>query len=45
MALAAAEEGREGLLVPSANAAEAAVVEGISVFPVGSRDDADSKLM
>ena len=39
MALAAAAEGRSGLLVPAANAAEAAVVEGISVYPIGSRDD------
>ena len=35
MALAAAAEGRDGLLVPAANAAEAAVVEGIAVYPVG----------
>jgi magnesium chelatase family protein len=40
MALAAAGEGRSGLLVPSANAAEAAVVEGISVYPVGSLAEA-----
>src|SRR3954447_11308738 len=40
MALAAAAEGRPGLLVPSANAAEAAVVEGISVYPVGSLSEA-----
>jgi magnesium chelatase family protein len=40
MALAAAEEGRQGLLVPSGNAAEAAVVEGISVYPVGSLSEA-----
>ncbi len=40
MALAAAEEGREGLLVPAANASEAAVVEGISVYPVGSLAEA-----
>ena len=33
MALAAAAEGRDGLLVPAANAAEAAVVEGIAVYP------------
>ena len=36
MALAAAAEGRTGLLVPTANAAEAAVVEGIPVYAVGS---------
>ena len=40
MALAAAAEGRTGLLVPSANAAEAAVVEGIAVYPVGSLAEA-----
>lgn len=40
MALAAAAEGREGLLVPSANAAEAAVVEGVSVYPIGSLAEA-----
>lgn len=40
MALAAAAEGRSGLLVPSANAAEAAVVEGIPVIPVGSLAEA-----
>ncbi len=40
MALAAAAEGRTGLLVPSANAAEAAVVEGITVYPVGSLAEA-----
>jgi magnesium chelatase family protein len=39
MALAAASEHRTGLLVPSANAAEAAVVEGIDVYPIGSRDE------
>ena len=39
MALEAAAEGRTGLLVPSANAAEAAVVEGIAVYPIGSRVD------
>src|SRR3984885_11995412 len=30
MALAAVDEGKDGLLVPSANAAEAAVVEGLA---------------
>ncbi|MEO6811630.1 MAG: YifB family Mg chelatase-like AAA ATPase, partial [Isosphaeraceae bacterium] len=40
MALAAAAEGRSGLLVPSANAPEAAVVEGIPVIPVGSLAEA-----
>ncbi len=36
MALQALAERRDGLLVPAANAAEAAVVEGLNVFPVGS---------
>jgi magnesium chelatase family protein len=40
MALAAAAEGRDGLIVPEANAAEAAVVEGIPVYPVGSLAEA-----
>ncbi len=40
MALAAAAEGRAGLIVPEANAAEAAVVEGIDVYPVGSLPEA-----
>ena len=40
MALEAAAEGRDGLLVPSANAAEAAVVEGIAVYPIGSLAEA-----
>ncbi len=40
MALAAAAEGRDGLLVPAANAAEAAVVEGIAVYPIGSLAEA-----
>ena len=40
MALAAAAEGRDGLLVPSANAAEAAVVEGVPIYPVGSLAEA-----
>ena len=40
MALAAAEGGKAGLLVPSANAAEAAVVEGIDVYPIGSLAEA-----
>ena len=35
MALQAVSEGRDGLLVPTANAAEAAVVEGLNVYPVG----------
>jgi magnesium chelatase family protein len=40
MALQAADEKRTGLLVPSANAAEAAVVEGLDVFPIGSLTEA-----
>ncbi len=40
MALAAKAEGKAGLLVPSANAAEAAVVEGIDVYPIGSLAEA-----
>ena len=36
MALAARELGRKGLLVPVANAQEAAVVDGIEVFAVGT---------
>ena len=40
MALAAAEERKAGLLVPTANAAEAAVVEGIDVYPIGSLAEA-----
>ena len=40
MALAAAAEGRSALLVPSANAPEAAVVEGIPVIPIGSLAEA-----
>ena len=40
MALQAVSEGRDGLLVPTANAAEAAVVEGLNVYPVGSLAEA-----
>lgn len=40
MALAASAEGRSALLVPSANAAEAAVVEGVPVIPIGSLAEA-----
>ncbi|MDG3004542.1 YifB family Mg chelatase-like AAA ATPase [Paludisphaera mucosa] len=40
MALQAAAEGRDGVLVPRANAAEAAVVAGIDVYPVGSLAEA-----
>ncbi len=40
MALQAVSEARDGLLVPTANAAEAAVVEGLNVYPVGSLAEA-----
>lgn len=41
MASAAAQEGNlKGLLVPTASAAEAAVVEGIDVIPIGSLSEA-----
>jgi magnesium chelatase family protein len=40
MALQAAAEQRAGLLVPSANASEAAVVEGLNVYPIGSLAEA-----
>lgn len=40
MVLKASAEGRDGVLVPRANAAEAAVVEGIDVYPVGSLAEA-----
>jgi len=40
MALAALAEGKAGLLVPAANAAEAAVVDGLAVYPIGSLAEA-----
>ena len=40
MAIQAVAEGRDGLLVPTANAAEAAVVEGLNVYPIGSLAEA-----
>jgi len=40
MALQAISEARDGLLVPTANVAEAAVVEGLNVYPVGSLTEA-----
>ena len=40
MALQAISEGRDRLLVPTVNAAEAAVVEGLNVYPVGSLTEA-----
>ena len=40
MAITAAHDGLSGMLVPSASAAEAAVVEGIDVIPVSSLSQA-----
>ena len=40
MAISAAEQGLEGLVVPTANAVEAAVVGGVNVYPVGSLAEA-----
>src|SRR3954454_5797160 len=40
MALQAVNEGRDGFIVPRANASEAAVVEGLNVYPVGSLAEA-----
>ena len=40
MALQAAAENRDGLLVPAANAPEAAVVEGLNVIPIASLAEA-----
>ena len=40
MAIAAREQGRTGLVVPAANAQEAAVVEGIEIIAVGSLAEA-----
>ena len=40
MALQAAAEKRAGILVPSANAQEAAVVEGLNVYAIGSLAEA-----
>ncbi|MCA9039847.1 MAG: YifB family Mg chelatase-like AAA ATPase [Planctomycetaceae bacterium] len=40
MALAAREQGKKGLLVPSTSAREAAVVEELDVIPVGSLAEA-----
>jgi magnesium chelatase family protein len=40
MALAAKERGQQGLVVPVANAHEAAVVEGVQVIPVASLTEA-----
>ncbi|MFQ5570860.1 MAG: YifB family Mg chelatase-like AAA ATPase [Rhodothermales bacterium] len=40
MALRAREDGKRGVLVPAANAAEAAVVEGLEVYPIATIRDA-----
>jgi magnesium chelatase family protein len=40
MALSAREQGKKGLLVPVSNAQEAAVVEGLEVFAVGTLAEA-----
>ncbi len=40
MTMRAREEGKNAVLVPAANAAEAAVVEGIAVYPIATLDDA-----
>ena len=40
MALHAAVEKRTGLLVPSAKAQEAAVVEGLNIYPIGGLAEA-----
>lgn len=40
MAIAAREQGRRGVVVPAANAQEAAVVEGVEIIPVGLLSEA-----
>ena len=40
MAIAAREQGKQALIVPVANAQEAAVVEGIEIYAVGSLAEA-----
>ncbi len=40
VAVRALQDGRRGILVPSGNAAEAAVVEGLSVYPVARLEEA-----
>jgi len=40
MALCAREKGMEGVVVPQGNAREAAIVEGLRVYPVSSLDEA-----
>lgn len=40
MAVRARQEGKQGVLVPAANAAEAAVVDGLDVYPVATIEEA-----
>ena len=40
MAMRARAEGKHSVLVPAANAAEAAVVEGVAVYPIKTLEDA-----
>jgi magnesium chelatase family protein len=40
VAICARQEGRRGVIVPRENAAEAAVVDGVDVFPVGTLREA-----
>ena len=40
IAIRAREEGKTGLLVPTANAAEAAVVDGLNVYPINNLHEA-----
>jgi magnesium chelatase family protein len=44
MSLAAASEGRSALLVAAANASEAAVVEGVEIYPIGTLAEAAALL-
>lgn len=45
MAIRARQEGRRGVLVPTANAAEAAVVDGLEVYPVADITEAFNLLI
>lgn len=45
MAMRARQEGKQAVIVPRENAAEAAVVEGLNVFPVEHLKEAHSLLM
>ncbi|MEM1095039.1 MAG: YifB family Mg chelatase-like AAA ATPase [Bacteroidota bacterium] len=40
MAMQARDEGRSGVMVPAANAPEAAVIDGLDVYPISSIEDA-----